>query len=258
MTLCNTIASQQRCKAKLTMSSPATQTLIQANPIAPQVQLIGQQQTPVIVIDNFAGDITQLIDIAINDDQFNQDKSSFYPGQRTALPRQYIIDVLDAVFQLIYDVYRIPTTRRLKPQQGVFSLIDTQAKDLVPLQCLPHFDTPNPYYFAILHYLNDGPHGDTGFFRHNASGFERITNDNIDQYFTQAQPFVDQIIQSNPRYCVASNDHFCLYHQVEYRPNRVVIYPGNLLHSTLVNPDTDIDANPQTGRLTANIFIDFQ
>ncbi|MGI2170581.1 DUF6445 family protein [Shewanella sp. MF05960] len=239
-------------------SQSATQPIVQVNHISPQVQLIGQQQTPVIVLDNFAGDISELIDIAINDSQFNQDKSSFYPGQRTALPRQYIIDVLDAVFQLIYDVYRIPTTRRLKPQQGVFSLIDTQEKDLIPLQCLPHFDTPNPYYFAILHYLNDGPHGDTGFFKHNTSGFERINNDNIDSYFSQAQPFVDQITQSSPRYCVASNEHYSLYHQVEYRPNRVVIYPGNLLHSTLVNPDKDIDANPKTGRLTANLFIDFQ
>jgi hypothetical protein len=258
MTLCNTIANQQRCKAKLTMSLQATQPLIQVNQIVPKVQLIGQQQTPVIIIDNFAGDVSELIEIAINDSQFIRDKSSFYPGQRTALPRQYIIDVLNAVFQLIYDVYRIPTTRRLKPQQCVFSLIDTQEKDLVPLQCLPHFDTPNPYYFAILHYLNDGPHGNTGFFRHNSSGFERINHDNIDLYFTKAQAFVDHITQTSPRYCVASNQHYTLFHQVEYRPNRVVIYPGNLLHSTLVNPKTDIDANPQTGRLTANIFIDFQ
>jgi hypothetical protein len=49
-----------------------------------------------------------------------------------------------------------------------------------------------------------------------------------------------------------------LYHQIEYRPNRLVIYPGNLLHSTIVNPQTDIDANPSSGRLTTNIFINFQ
>lgn len=241
------------------MPTPQTiKSIIKVNHIVPKVQLIGQQRTPVIVIDNFADDINQLIDIAINSSEFNQDKNSFYPGQRTALPRQYIIDVINAVFQMIYDVYRIPTTRRLKPQQCVFSLIDTQPQALVPLQCMPHFDTPNPYYFAILHYLNDAPHGNTGFFRHKSSGFERINNHNIEQYFAKAQPFVDYITQSNPGYCVASNDHYDLYHQVEYKPNRLVIYPGNLLHSTLVDPKTDIDANPQTGRLTANIFIDFQ
>ncbi|QDE31819.1 DUF6445 family protein [Shewanella polaris] len=239
-------------------ASETTTPIVEVNNIAPQVQYIGQQQTPIIVIDNFAGDITKLIDIAINDSQFSQDQGSYYPGQRTALPRQYIIDVINSVFQLIYDVYRIPTQLRLKPQQCVYSLIDKQPESLAPLQCLPHFDTPSPHYFAILHYLNDGPHGNTGFFRHNLSGYERITAENIDHYFAKAQPFLDDKKHTTPSYFVASDEHYSLYHQIEYRPNRLVIYPGNLLHSTLVNPQTDIDATPSSGRLTANIFINFQ
>ncbi|WP_350431273.1 DUF6445 family protein [Shewanella sp. H8] len=239
-------------------ASETTKPIVEVNNIAPQVQYVGLQQTPVIIIDNFADDISKLIDIAINDSQFSRDPGSYYPGQRTALPRQYIIEVINAVFQLIYDVYRIPTQLRLKPQQCVYSLIDKQPESLAPLQCLPHFDTPSPHYFAILHYLNDGSHGDTGFFRHNATNYERITAENIDAYFTKAQPFLDEKKQTSPSYFVASDEHYSLYHQIEYRPNRLVIYPGNLLHSTLVNPQTDIDANPTSGRLTANIFINFQ
>nr|WP_220347645.1 DUF6445 family protein [Thalassotalea euphylliae] len=37
-----------------------------------------------------------------------------------------------------------------------------------------------------------------------------------------------------------------------------MIFPGNLLHSTLVDNTNDISAIPETGRLTANIFIEFQ
>ena len=48
-----------------------------------------------------------------------------------------------------------------------------------------------------------------------------------------------------------------LYHRIDYRPNRLVVYPGCLLHSGLVNPVIDVDSNPRTGRLTANIFVDF-
>jgi hypothetical protein len=54
-----------------------------------------------------------------------------------------------------------------------------------------------------------------------------------------------------------SNDEYELYHRIEYRPNRLVVYPGCLLHSGLVNPAVDINPDPRTGRLTANIFVDF-
>ncbi|MEO3680808.1 DUF6445 family protein [Shewanella vesiculosa] len=238
--------------------SATTKPIIKVNHIAPQVQLIGQQQTPVIVIDNFAEDIAQLIAIAVNDSTFRQDKGSYYPGCRTSLPKQYVIEVLNALYKLIYEVYRIPASLRLKPQQYVYSLIDKQPETLAPLQCLPHFDATTPHYFAILHYLNDGPHGNTGFFRHNLTDLERITAENIEDYFTKAQPFLDSKTQTPASYFVASDEHYSLYHQIEYRPNRLVIYPGNLLHSTIVNPQTDIDANPSSGRLTTNIFINFQ
>ncbi|MGX9463133.1 DUF6445 family protein [Shewanella sp. A14] len=239
-------------------TNSSSNRIINVGPFTPHIELIGQQQTPIIIIDDFAADLANLVDIATNHGQFSHEQNSYYPGQRTSLPRQYIIDVINAVFQLIYDIYRIPTQLRLKPQQCVFSLIDKQPETLSPLQCLPHFDTPNPYYFAILHYLNDGPHGNTGFFRHNLTDYERITPENIDHYFATAQPFLDAKKHITPSYFIATDSHYSLYHQIEYRPNRLVIYPGNLLHSTLVNPQTDIDANPSSGRLTANIFIDFK
>jgi hypothetical protein len=55
-----------------------------------------------------------------------------------------------------------------------------------------------------------------------------------------------------------SDAHFTLYHAVDYRANRLVIYPGSLLHSGLIDPAHDIDDDPETGRLTANIFVDFE
>ena len=59
------------------------------------------------------------------------------------------------------------------------------------------------------------------------------------------------------RYCRGSDAHFELIHQVDYRPDRLLIYPGNLLHSGLIEPDRDLSADPARGRLTANLFLDF-
>ena len=226
--------------------------------LQPQISYIGTEQTPVIVIDNFAASLSPLLDYAVNRAPFGQDPASFYPGVRATLPKQYVVDVLNQLYQLIYHVYQIPNTLRIQMQALYFSLISTAPDDLKPLQRLPHFDTASQHYFAILHYLNDGEHGNTAFFRHIPTGFESINDARTEDYFAAAQPFVSQLSHAKPAYFVESNQDFEIYHQVEYRPNRLVIYPGNLLHSTLVNPETDIDASPSTGRLTANIFIEFK
>ncbi|MDO6619583.1 MULTISPECIES: DUF6445 family protein [unclassified Shewanella] len=226
-------------------------------PIKPQVVYIGELKTPVIVIDDFTADVSELQACASQID-FNLDMGSYYPGVRAKLPKDYVIEVLNHIFQLIYDVYKVPTNLRIKPQATYFSLINRQPESLTTLQRIPHFDTPAPYYFAILQYLNDQPHGATAFFKHKPSGFERITQQNMQQYFNAAEPYLQQIAPKPAKYFVESNAYYQQHHQIEYKQHRLVIYPGNLLHSTLVNLDTDIDSNPDTGRLTANIFINIE
>lgn len=224
--------------------------------LAPQLLYVGQQQTPVLIIDDLAADLPALLADALTA-EFQSDAHSYYPGVRAMLPRPYVIAVLDAVYQLIYQVYQVPVSRRLKPQDIYYSLISTAEQDLKPLQCLPHFDSTDPYYFALLHYLSPEPHGGTGLFRHQPTGFEKITAATQSGYFQAAEQHLAKQGPPQQRYCVETNDHYELYQKLEYRQNRLVIYPGNLLHSSLVNPATDIAASISNGRLTANIFINF-
>ena len=236
----------------------STDSIITVSGFKPQVCYIGQEQTPVIIIDNFADELSTLLGIARQQAVFTKDDGSYYPGVRAPLPQRYAIEVINQVFQLIYDVYTVPHHLRIKPQILSFSLISQAPESLMPLQRLPHFDTPEPYYFAILHYLNEAPHGNTAFFRHKNTGFERVNEARMEHYFTSANAFLTENAKNTPEYFVQSDQHYDIYHQIEYQPNRLVIYPGNLLHSTLVNLHTDIDDDPNTGRLTANIFINFK
>jgi hypothetical protein len=224
--------------------------------LKPQLIYVGEQQTPVLIIDDLVVDLPALLLDAGSAD-FQQDPHSYYPGVRAMLPRSYVIAVLDAVYQLIYQVYQVPTTLRLKPQDIYYSLITTKEPDLKPLQCLPHFDSTAPYYFALLHYLSPEPHGGTGLFRHRPTGLEKITVATQPGYFQAAEQYFVAHGAPPQRYCVKSDEHFELYQELNYRQNRLVIYPGNLLHSSLVNPATDIAASISQGRLTANIFINF-
>ena len=226
--------------------------------ISPQIITIGHDRTAVIIIDDLIINTEELIKDACNNASFMPVRDSYYPGLRAQLPPLYVTKVLQAVCQGIRRVYQITPSLNLQLQSAYYSLITTLEKDLHPMQQMPHFDSNGQYTFAILHYLNANPHGDTGFFRHLPTGFERIDKTNVNHYFNAAQKFINENDQPVQEYCKASTPHYALFQQIAYKPNRLVIYPGNLLHSTLVCADNDIDANPASGRLTANIFIDFQ
>lgn len=225
--------------------------------IEPKITLVGLEKTPIVIIDDFALDTTPIIQNGC-DSEFSPDKNSYYPGVRSKLPKQYVLDVLTPIYRKLYDIYNIPQHLQLKPLDIYYSLISTPENDLDVLQRMPHFDTSRPFYFAVLHYLNDGEHGSTGLFRHKPTQFERINDNNVDDYFKCAETFLEEHGAPKSKYITTSNSHYELYETIQYKPNRLVIYPGNLLHSTLVNVENDIDANPQTGRLTANIFIEFK
>jgi hypothetical protein len=222
-----------------------------------EVRRVGQARTPVIVIDNFAENIEDIINHACEAAEFGPATTSIYPGIRAKLPKSYTREVLRNLYRLFFSIYSVPTNLGMKAVNAAFSLIATPERELEPNQGRPHFDSDHPYFMAVLHYLNQGNFCDTGLFRHRSTGWERITNDNFEAYI---QALKDQEKANGPptsAYVKGSNEHYELYHRIEYRPNRLVAYPGGLLHSGLVDPAVDINPDPRTGRLTANIFVDF-
>jgi len=78
------------------------------------------------------------------------------------------------------------------------------------------------------------------------------------EFFESSRAFMEEHGPPPQKYIDGSNNHYELYERIEYKPNRLVVYPGSLLHSGLVDPAIDINPNPRTGRLTANIFVDFK
>jgi hypothetical protein len=226
--------------------------------IKAEIIQIGEEKTPIIIIDDLAVDNKDVINYACTTSKFTSDVATFYPGIRAPLPQPYVITILQAVYRGICQVYQIPIELKLIPLNQSYSLLTKAQSELHLLQCMPHFDTSKPYHFAVLHYLNSGSHGNTGFFRHIPTGYERISDSRSEHYVSSAKSFIAENGDPLPQYVTRSDKHYELYHEVEYKPNRLIIYPGNLLHSTIVDIDTDINPDPQSGRLTANMFIDFQ
>ncbi|MDF2178789.1 DUF6445 family protein [Aliiglaciecola sp. CAU 1673] len=230
--------------------------LVTLNPDA-KVSILtpGQESTPVVVMDNFVREIGPAFDDA-QSLAFSAPQQAIYPGVRAPLPRAYALPVLQGLVKLIAELYQVPAHLRPRPENLFYSLVSTSPESLSSAQRIPHFDSLYPYQFAIMHYLASGPHGGTAFYRHKASGFESVTQPRYAEYRQQ----LDVELQESPPksgYFKESDGYFERIEALEYRPNRLLIYPGTLLHSGLIDSATDIDENPATGRLTANLFLIF-
>jgi len=227
---------------------------IAVNPNASlEVRTVGRAGTPVIVIDDFALDLGEVIDYGCRSAEYGSDGTSMYPGLRAPLPKGYVRAVLQQIYRLLFDVYEVPPDLGMKTVNAVYSLIATPEAQLQPGQRRPHFDSCRPYFLAVLHYLNAGPFCDTGLFRHRATGLERVSEETVETYLRACE----EQAADEPGYIKGSSAHYELYDRIQYRPNRLVAYPGSLLHSGLVDPAVDINPDPRSGRLTANIFVDF-
>jgi len=231
---------------------------IEVNPNASlKIESVGHAGTPLIVVDDFATGLDEIIEIACESAEYEPDMMSMYPGLRAKLPKAYVREVLKEIYRLLFTVYSVPPELGMKATNAAYSLISTPEEELDPGQCRPHFDSNRPYHLAILHYLNKGEFCDTGLFRHRATGLEKITEEYVETYIHSCEAFSAAHGQPEQVYVKGSNDQYELYHRIEYRPNRLVVYPGCLLHSGLVKPAVDINPDPRSGRLTANIFVDF-
>ncbi len=230
---------------------------VQVNPQASLVVLAaGEEKTPVVVIDDFARDTGDIIRYATDSAEFTPD-GSFYPGARARAPGAYRQEIIRAIAPLLGKLYSVPRDRRLNVK-AYYSLVSTPPEKLQAIQRIPHCDSHSKYYFAVTHYLNPGEFGGTGLYRHRPTGFEKITEDRVDEYQSTSDAFVSERGEPPLEYFTQSTDHFEFLLGIDYRPNRLVAYPGSLLHSGLIDPQRDISSDPATGRLTANFFLDFQ
>ena len=223
----------------------------------PDIRVVGSEKTPIIVVDDPIVATDSLRESAAQNKHFHVHRNDGYPGVRTTLPNDYVDRLLPSLISLLREVYEIPNSYEHQLVHRLFSLITTPPEDLAILQRVPHFDALTGWYFATVHYLNSGSYAGTGIFRHRPTGFERITQDRYSDYVQAAESHMKANGPPAAEYISSTNDHYELIEEIGYKANRLLIYPGNLLHSTLIRSGTDIDWNPNTGRLTANIFINF-
>ena len=138
--------------------------------------------------------------------------------------------------------------------EASFSIVTLQPHQLRAVQRFPHFDSPDPNYFALLHYLRVPPGTGTAFYRQRSTGIERVTDQNLATFIRTAEA-IEPLLPKDSGYFQGSNEHYEQIGAVEAVPDRLLIYQGSLLHSGIIPEGMSFSAEPREGRLTANIFV---
>lgn len=146
---------------------------------------IGRENTPLVIIDDFALNYHEFIDEADDGSLFVADAQNFYPGKRKLTKASYAEQICSKYLPLFKSYFGFENAHNVKAKISAFAISDMAPEQLRPMQTLPHFDTTHSNQFAVVHYLCESEHGGTSFYRHRASSFEVITAAWLVDYGTQ-------------------------------------------------------------------------
>ena len=222
-----------------------------------RVELIGQEQNPLLIIDNCYAEPDQLLQQACSEPGFTAQASDFYPGLRKQITGDYPAQSLQCIVPLVREFFAIAPEQKAQLSLCAFSLTSTVPEKLRPIQSVPHIDTHDPLQFAMVHYLCAEHFGGTSFYRHRSTGFESINHERLTDYFKILKQEVMNEQKTQFNYINGNTNLFERIGQVPVVFNRAIIYRSNQLHSGDISAQLGLSTDPRQGRLTANSFFCF-
>jgi len=225
--------------------------------VKPQLRRIGVGQSPLVIIDEFSGRLREILAIAEALAPYPAIEGNYYPGLRRLIEptdeaaNDYVEQTCREAGQFIAGAFDVDGFTLL---EASFSMVTTPPSRLSSPQRAPHFDTPDPKYYALLHYLRVPQGSGTAFYRQRSTGIDRVTESNLAQFVKTAQRDA-ALLPPDSGYISGSDEHFEQIEAIEGVPDRLIIYQGSLLHSGIIPPDMSFSSDPREGRLTANLFV---
>jgi uncharacterized protein DUF6445 len=139
--------------------------------------------------------------------------------------------------------------------ESFFSVVTTASTDLLPIQCIPHYDSTDPNLFAAVIYLCDTRFSGTSFYRHRRTGYEEITEENQQNY--QLALVNDMRMHGAPEKEYI-NGSTALYEEIfsnELQFNSAILYPGRVLHAGRIKKQLEPPKDKSEWRLTVTALL---
>jgi len=207
------------------------------------VSTIGASGAPIRVVDGVFSDPGAVVAAIRGADLPIPHPDDFYPGLRYPLPEAFHA-------QFAAWLSRLTGCDAVSERNGFVSVVTCPANRLLPIQTIPHFDTTDEGIFAAVLYLFDEGYGGTSFYRHRSTGLELLDARSERLYRAALRREVPDPAALSRRYRNGDDALFERIHRQAPRFNRMVLYPGRLLHSGDIAPDYAGAAGPNDGRLT--------
>jgi len=219
-----------------------------------EVRKVGREGNAVVVADDVLLDPDAFAGWARRQTFGPPPPPSRYPGRVAPVPDLYPQMLFKALQMPMSGIFGVPPHHKAMIY-GFFGLATVPPKAMLPLQIAPHTDSHRLHSYATVHYLGGDVYGGTAFYRHKATGLERVPATGSDRFVRmRRQELADN--EGRPPAVIRE-----LYEEiafVEPRYNRLVLYPANLLHSAKMADDVALSDDPRMGRLTANLFYNTQ
>jgi hypothetical protein len=179
-----------------------------------------------------------------------------YPGLRAKAPRALGERIADGAMPLIERVFGLRRAA-LSRLDSSFSIVTAEPEALHPMQRIPHIDTRDPRRLAILLYLGRSAMGGTAFFRQDETGLEQVDPERFAAYEAARRSDLARLAPGSG-YPRADMPGYTETAHFEARFNRLLVYRSCSIHSGTIPSDAALSADPRQGRLTVNLFLDFE
>ncbi|MDB5679312.1 DUF6445 family protein [Sphingomonas bacterium] len=213
------------------------------------IQPIGHEREPVVVIEDFATDPDALRAFAMT--RAFGPAAHHYPGIRAALPDDYLPTQLCGIAQVLADAFG--AAGPVDVIDASYSIVTTRPENLSVGQRLPHCDAHARGRIALIHYLSS--ESGTAFFRHRSTGFETVDECRAAIYTDQLAAELRHVGPPPAAFIAGDTPLFERVMVAEARYNRALLYRSCLLHSGAIQHDAMLSPDPAVGRLTITGFL---
>jgi hypothetical protein len=216
------------------------------------MEYVGNEQQPVLIIDNFFDKPELLIDYCCQFGNFTT-ADAMYPGVRKQAPDFYMQALFEYLRPLLLKEFNLQD-EQVKSIETRYSMVITPPSQLKPLQSIPHIDSFNMNELASVYFLCGKEKGGTSLYRHKNTGFEYI-NAQRDQEFRASMNESTKNRSMPKEYMNGNNELFEQIASYQANFNRFIMYRCTSLHSGNIAKDFEFNTDPRNGRLTMNTFI---
>jgi hypothetical protein len=186
---------------------------------------------------------------------FVEDDSNLYPGVRARVPADFSRPFHAWLTHTLRHTGVMEESSYVYEDASFFSIVNKNRANLLPLQRIPHYDSTDSKVFAAVIYLFDRANSGTSFYLHRTTGYERIGDDNKDNYKIALNRNMKNLGPPAREYTNGSSALFERTHSVDSAFNRIVIYSGNVLHAADIDGSLFSGNDNSQWRLTVSSLI---